>query len=237
MHRDRPRGRSRQGHQPLRAEHPPLTLTGGEIQLDDFGAELTGAFENVYQTVYCPFWDPYGRATAGHGRSAKPTGRVTRRPVHGPSRSGPQPPVPDGHAVPARRAGRASGEPGRPQVDALGDLTWRRRTGRHLLRTRGAARAHRWSAAAPTFCATAMRAASSSRGSTTGASARTTCCRSPNGRKPPPTRAQKKQQLDRDYRLRSHLRYLLEHDGCRARQKHHQKLGPRCRLWLMRGTS
>lgn len=38
----------------------PVTLTGSSIRIDAFGAKLIEGFENVYEAVYCPFFDPYG---------------------------------------------------------------------------------------------------------------------------------------------------------------------------------
>lgn len=39
----------------------PPTLTGSNIRIDTAGVSFIAQFENVYQAVYCPYWDPWGR--------------------------------------------------------------------------------------------------------------------------------------------------------------------------------
>ncbi len=59
----------------------PATLVGGEIQVDNFGAEQTAAFENVRKSYYCPEPDPaYGWAipTRGFGETGRGITRSSR---------------------------------------------------------------------------------------------------------------------------------------------------------------
>jgi len=50
--------------------HHTFTLIGGQIHIDYFGVELIASFENIYEPVYCPYWDPYGRVwTRGFGET------------------------------------------------------------------------------------------------------------------------------------------------------------------------
>jgi GH24 family phage-related lysozyme (muramidase) len=126
-------------------DEPPLTLIGGAIQLDNFGAELTGSFENVYQAVYCPFWDAYGhvwtRALGETDWSGDFGGRcITRAQAVTNLRYL----MDTQYLAPVRALGVNFSH---DQVDALGDLSYNVGPGTICCTLASLLRAHDWAAA------------------------------------------------------------------------------------------
>jgi GH24 family phage-related lysozyme (muramidase) len=203
---------------------PPPTLIGGAIQLDRFGAELTGAFENVYQSVYCPFFDPYGhvwtRALGETDWLGNFNGRcITRAQAVANLRYL----MDTQYLAPVRALGVNLSH---PQVDALGDLSWNTGPGTICCTLASLLRAHDWSAAGSYILRYSYAGGVFLQGLYDRRVREDHLLQITEH--PTPTRAQKEAQLDKDYAFRNRLRYLLVHDGCRARQAHRQRLGPKC---------
>lgn len=134
----------------------PPTLIGGEIQLDNFGAELTGSFENVFEHVYCPFYDPNGHVWTRALGETDWSGyfpSAYRPELHMSSSC-----IGRGEAVrnlrylmdtqylaPVRALGI---ELSHDQIDALGDLSWNTGPGTICCTLASLLRAHAWDAAA-----------------------------------------------------------------------------------------
>lgn len=124
----------------------PLALIGGEIQLDNFGAELTAGFENVRKAWYCPEPDPaygWGVPTRGFGE----TGGITRSSpcISYATAARNLRYLMDADYLPPVRALRVSFS--HSQVDALGDLSWNVGPGTICCELGRLLRTHAWYAA------------------------------------------------------------------------------------------
>jgi GH24 family phage-related lysozyme (muramidase) len=128
------------------AGSPPLTLTGSTIEIDDFGAELTGAFENVYEAVYCPYFDPYGLVwTRGYGETDWSGDFGGRCISHAQALANLRYLMDTQYLAPVRALGVNLSH---DQVDALGDLSWNVGPGDICCELASLLRAHEWYSAA-----------------------------------------------------------------------------------------
>jgi len=219
---------------------PPLTLIGGQIQLDTFGAELTGGFENVPERVYCPYWDPYGHVwTRGYGEtdwSGNFGGRcITKAQALANLRYL----MDTQYLAPVRRLGVNLSH---KQVDALGDLAWNVGPGDICCTLASLVRAHAWYSAAIYIRRYSYAGGSFLQGLYDRRVREGELLQVVERPAPAPTHAQLEAQLAGHERelaaLRRqivHLRTKLASHDCYPALKAH-RAGPKCRGWKAAGN-